>query len=295
MNRRKYAGTWTALITPFAADGSLDEEALRGLVRRQVENGVTGILPVGTTGESPTTDAHKEDPRIFEICVEEAAGRVMVMAGTGSNCTREAVEHTKYAKEAGADCCLVVCPYYNKPTQEGLKQHFLEIAKVGLPICVYNIKGRTAVNMSTDTLMELAEHELIVAVKEASGDLEQMREVVDRRPDDFTVLSGDDGLTLDLIRMGGDGVVSVTSNLVPDQMNEMVESALSGEMDRASEIGSELSDMFGKLFVETNPIPVKYCASRMGLCDLKYRLPMCEPGDEARVVLDEMLSNYNLV
>ncbi len=295
METRKYAGTWTALITPFKEDGSLDEATLRKLVKRQVENGVTGVLPVGTTGESPTTDAHKEDPRIFEICVEEAGDDAMVMAGTGSNCTSEAIAHTEYAKKAGADCCLVVCPYYNKPTQEGLRQHYLAIAEVGLPIVVYNIKGRTAINMATDTLMELAKHEMIVAVKEASGDLDQMKEVIERRPDDFTVLSGDDGLTLDLIKMGGDGVVSVASNIVPDKISEMVEYGLMGNMEEAEKINEHLADMFEKIFVETNPIPVKYCVHKMGLCELKYRLPMCEPGEEARKVLDEMLNNYNLI
>lgn len=294
MNRRNYAGTWTALITPFLVDGSVDEAALRGLVRRQIEGGVTGIVPLGTTGESPTTHADNEDRRIFEICVDEADGRIRVMAGTGSNCTAEAVHHTQLAKAAGADCCLVVCPYYNKPTQEGMRLHFLEVAKVGLPVIVYNIKGRTGVNMSTDTLMALAENEMIVGVKEASGDLEQMREVISRRPEDFTVLSGDDGLTLDLIKMGGDGVVSVASNLVPAKVVELVEDALAGRFDEALAVHQYLEGMFNDIFVETNPIPVKYASHLMGLCEAVYRLPLCPPGEQAKRVIEEMVETYNL-
>lgn len=291
--KRTYAGTWTALITPFKADGSLDEKALRAMVQRQIEGGVTGVLPVGTTGESPTT-THEEDKRIFEIVKEEAGSDVMVMAGTGSNCTKDAVKYTEAAKEVGVDLCLVVSPYYNKPTQEGLKQHFLAVAEVGLPVCVYNIKGRTGVNIETDTLMELAKHENIVAVKEASGDLDQMKEVVERRPNDFTVLSGDDGLTLDLIKMGGDGVVSVASNILPDKVSEMVEYALDGNEEEAGKINDHLSQMFEELFVETNPIPAKYVMHKMGLCELSYRLPMTPPGEKAVEVLDELMRTYNL-
>ncbi len=293
MENRKYAGTWTALITPFRADGSVDEAALRRLVQRQIEAGVTGVVPVGTTGESPTTSA-AEDARIFEIVVEEAAGRVMVMAGTGSNCTREAIEHTRAAKAAGADCCLVVSPYYNKPTQEGLRRHFLAVAEVGLPVIVYNIKGRTGVNIETETLMELAKHEMIVGVKEASGDLAQMQAVIDQRPADFTVLCGDDGLTLELIKMGGDGVVSVASNIVPDKVAEMVRLGLAGDFLEAEKIHAYLAKLFDDLFVETNPIPVKYLAARMGLCDEVWRLPMCEPSAKGKEVLERIITDYKL-
>ncbi|MFA6918077.1 MAG: 4-hydroxy-tetrahydrodipicolinate synthase [Candidatus Gracilibacteria bacterium] len=293
-NSRKYAGTWTALITPFTSDGKLDENALRKLVQRQIANGVTGIVPVGTTGESPTTTS-EEDYKIFQIVVEEAKGKVMVMAGSGSNCTEEAVEYTTNAKKAGADACLIVCPYYNKPTQEGLRLHYLEIAKVGIPIIVYNIKGRTGINMETSTLMELAKNPMIVGVKEASGDLNQMKDVIEKRPDNFTVLSGDDGLTLDLIKLGGDGVISVASNIEPAKVSEMVEYALKGNLEEAAKINDYLADMFKKLFIETNPIPVKYCAHKMGLCELNYRLPMCPPSKASMSVLDELLKNYNLV
>lgn len=305
MTKRKYAGTWTALITPFKKDGSIDEESLRKLARRQIENGVTGIVPVGTTGESPTTTM-EEDARIFEIVGEEirkARGEgfdVMMMAGTGSNCTRDAVKYTENAKKHGADCCLVVTPYYNKPTPKGLKLHFDAVADVGLPVIVYNIKGRCGINIDTDTLMEIAKHPNVVGVKEASGDLEQMKEVIGRRGeshagDGFTVLSGDDGMTLDLIRAGGDGVISVASNIVPDKISEMVEYALMGNFEEAGKIDEHFARMFKELFVEANPIPVKYAASKMGLCELVYRLPMCEPTREGAEVVEAMLRDYNLV
>lgn len=335
MTKRKYAGTWTALITPFkkdpskaGQDGSVDEDALRGLVRRQAEAGVTGVVPVGTTGESPTTTA-KEDERIFAIVVEEAkkiAGsggrKIMVMAGTGSNCTREAIEHTQAAKRAGADLCLVVSPYYNKPTPNGLKLHFKAVADLGLPVIVYNIKGRTGINIDTDTLMEIAAHPMIAGVKEASGDLAQMKEVLERREEleggaggrEFAVLCGDDGLTLELMKMrpegesvgedlnfsenarswGGDGVISVASNLIPAEVAKMVGLAAEGKFEEAGVLNGELTRLFKEIFVETNPIPVKYIASRMGLCELSYRLPMCEPSEKAEAVLEELMKAYGL-
>lgn len=295
MTKRKYAGTWTALITPFKQDESLDEEAYRAIIRKQAEGGVTGILPIGTTGESPTiTD--EESRRIFEIAVEEAqkyekeyGRKIMVMAGTGSNCTKHAVKNTRVAKEVGADLCLVVSPYYNKPTPEGMRQHFRAVADVGLPVIVYNIKGRTGINISTDLLMELAEHPRIVGVKEASGDIEQMKDVIRRRHDDFTVLSGDDGMTLNLIKAGGDGVISVASNIMPDKVSEMVEYALDGNMVEAEKLNNSLAELFKNIFVETNPVPVKYAMHRMGLCELVYRLPMCPPTEVSRKILDETL------
>ncbi len=294
MNQRAYAGAWTAIITPFRADGFIDESALRTLVRAQIAGGITGIVPSGTTGESPTTTA-EEDLRMIEIVVEEAAGKIKVMAGTGSNCTRDAVAYTTSAKKAGADCCLVVAPYYNKPTPEGLKRHYRAVADVGLPVVVYNIKSRTGINIDTDTLMEIAKHPGVVGVKEASGDIGQMKDVLARRPGDFTVLSGDDVMTLELMRNGGDGVVSVASNIVPGDISQLVRHALSGEWEQAAALNNKLSDMLTKLFIESNPIPVKYCASRMGLCELAFRLPMCEPTPASQTTLDAMLHQYGLV
>ncbi len=299
MSNAKYAGTWTAIVTPFKSDQSLDEDALRKIVQAQIAGGVTGVVPVGTTGESPTT-TFEEDCRIFEIVVDEArkaaaAGghKIMVMPGTGSNCTKDAVKYTEAAKKAGADCCLVVSPYYNKPTPMGLKLHYHAIAEVGLPVIVYNIKGRTGINIDTDTLMEIATHPMIVGVKEASGDLAQMKDVIARRK--LTVLCGDDGMTLDLIRAGGDGVISVASNIVPVGIRDMVEAARAGNFEEAEKINDSFADMFKKIFIETNPIPVKYCVSKMGLCEPVYRLPMCEPTVESRGILDKMLRDYNLI
>ena len=315
MTKRKYAGTWTAIITPFKKEGAVDEQALRKMVQRQIDNGVTGIVPVGTTGESPTTTID-EDARIFEVVVEETKKavvqgkpKVMVMAGAGSNSTREASEYIENAKKAGVDCCLIVSPYYNKPTQKGLRLHYLALAELGLPIIVYNIKGRTGVNIETDTLMELARHPLIMGVKEASGDMGQIKEVLRRRDDlendadlsiggvakEFTVLSGDDGLTLEVMRNGGDGVVSVAGNLVPKELSEMVELAGNGDFEGAARINEKFTRLFKDNFVETNPIPVKYIASRMGLCELGFRLPMCEPEEKTKEYLEETMKAYGLI
>ncbi|MBI5753519.1 4-hydroxy-tetrahydrodipicolinate synthase [Candidatus Peregrinibacteria bacterium] len=337
---RKYAGMWTAIVTPFSQAGGIDEEALRRMVKRQIAGGVSGIVPVGTTGESPTTTT-EEDARIFEIVVEEtrkafeknngssigeqtvadgARGqppkKVLVMAGAGSNSTHEATEYIKNAKKAGADCCLIVSPYYNKPTQKGLRLHYLALAKLGLPIIVYNIKGRTGVNIETDTLMEIARHPMIVGVKEASGDMGQIKEVLRRREElekdmsfggsvaggglqngakEFTVLSGDDGLTLEVMRNGGDGVVSVAGNLIPRELSEMVKMASTADFEGAAKVNEKFARLFKDIFVETNPIPVKYIASRMGLCGPAFRLPMCEPEEKTKAYLEETMKFYELI
>jgi 4-hydroxy-tetrahydrodipicolinate synthase len=306
--QRKYAGTWTAIVTPFKKDGGVDEEALRKMVQRQIAGGVTGIVPVGTTGESPTTTT-EEDARIFQIVVEEArkfeaAGgrKVFVMAGAGSNSTHEASEYIGNAKKAGVDCCLIVSPYYNKPTQKGLRLHYLALAELGLPIIVYNIKGRTGVNIETDTLMEIAKHPMIVGVKEASGDMVQIKDVLARRDvlekemnKQFTVLSGDDGLTIEVMKNGGDGVISVAGNLVPKELSEMVKMAAVADFEGAGKVNEKLARLFKDIFVETNPIPVKYIASRMGLCELAFRLPMCEPEDKTKDYLEETIKVYGLI
>jgi len=294
MREMPYAGAWTALITPFKADGSLDEDALRRLVNFQIDNGITGIVPLGTTGESPTMSP-QEDHRTIEIVVEETRGRVRVIAGTGSNCTREAVDYTQAAKVAGADACLVVAPYYNKPTPEGLKLHYKAIAEVGLPVIVYNIKSRCGINIETDTLMEMAKDPMIVGVKEASGNIEQMKEVIGRRPVDFTVLSGDDNMTFPLMQSGGDGIISVAANIIPSDVTELVRLAAIGAWKEAEKQNERLANLFRHMFIETNPIPLKYCAYRMGLCELSYRLPMCPPTEKSKEALDIMLDEYKLL
>ena len=261
MREMPYAGAWTALITPFKADGSLDEDALRRLVNFQIDNGITGIVPLGTTGESPTMSP-QEDHRTIEIVVEETRGRVRVIAGTGSNCTREAVDYTQAAKVAGADACLVVAPYYNKPTPEGLKLHYKAIAEVGLPVIVYNIKSRCGINIETDTLMEMAKDPMIVGVKEASGNIEQMKEVIGRRPVDFTVLSGDDNMTFPLMQSGGDGIISVAANIIPNDVAELVRLAATGAWKEAEKQNGRLANLFKHMFIETNPIPLKRSEER---------------------------------
>lgn len=294
LKQRPYAGAWSALITPFEESGHLDEHALRHLVNFQIEKGITGLVPLGTTGESPTMKV-AEDRRVIEIVVEEARGRVRVVAGTGSNSTQEAVDYTEAAKKLGVDACLVVTPYYNKPTPEGLKLHYKAVADVGLPVIVYNIKGRCGINIETDTLMEMAKHPMIVGVKEASGDIEQMKEVIKRRPVDFTVLSGDDNMTLPLMQSGGDGIISVAANIIPSDVAELVRLAATADWKEAEKQNGRLANLFKHMFIETNPIPLKYCAYRMGLCKLAYRLPMCPPTEKSREALDTMLDEYKLL
>lgn len=296
MARSKYAGTWTALITPFK-NGKIDWEAVAGLVEKQIEGNVTGILVIGTTGESPTL-TESEQKELISRVREMIDGRCMLMAGCGTNSTAKSVEKAREAAEAGAEVLLVVNPYYNKPTPEGLYQHFKAVAEATeLPVVLYNIKGRTGVNVDTDTLVRIVEAcPNVVGVKEASGDFEQMQEVIARRVrEDFVVLSGDDGITCKLIAAGGDGVVSVASNIVPGRVSEMVRLGLAGESEAAAVLDEELQRMFDELFTETNPIPVKYAAHKMGLCELEYRLPMCEPSARAAGVVDEMLTNYKQI
>ncbi|EKD92709.1 MAG: dihydrodipicolinate synthase [uncultured bacterium] len=286
-----FRGTFTALITPFTENG-IDENALRQLVDRQIQAGVEGLVPVGTTGESPTL-THEEQKRIFHIVVEEARGRVQVLAGTGSNCTAKTIEMTQAAKALSADGALIVCPYYNKPTPQGLLLHYRKIAEeTQFPIVIYNIKGRTGINMNTDTLLQLAENPHIVGVKEASGDAEQIRDVLERVPEDFSVLSGDDGLTVDVLRGGGDGVISVASNILPQEVGDMVRAGLAGNFEEAERLNVYLAPLFRDLFLETNPIPVKTMAALIGLCKPLYRLPLCPPLPETEDQLNQCLQRY---
>ncbi len=270
-------GTYTAIVTPFTLEEDVDWKSLEGLIEFNIANKITGIVPCGTTGESPTLD-YEEHDEVIRYAVEVVAGRVPVIAGTGSNGTREAIKCSRKAEESGADALLLVNPYYNKPTQEGLFRHFGAIAnQVGIPIVLYNIKGRTGVNLETDTLLRLIEnHKNIVAVKEASGDLGQIRDVIKRTPEDFYVFSGDDNLTMEVLRSGGDGVVSVASNAFPDEVSGVSRAWFRGDHSRAEELDSRLRVFYEKIFVETNPIPVKYILSEMGMCNEVYRLPMCE-------------------
>jgi 4-hydroxy-tetrahydrodipicolinate synthase len=288
-------GVFTAIVTPFTKDGTLDETTFRKLIDKQVAAGVAGIVPCGTTGESPTlsNDEHK---RVISICCEQVAGRCEIIAGTGSNSTDEAINMTKHAKEAGATATLQVLPYYNKPNQRGLYKHYEAIASaVELPIMVYNIKGRCAINMETSTLASLAKIDTIVAVKEASGSIHQVMDVVSQVPDDFSVLSGDDVLTLPLMACGGHGVVSVASNVIPGEMVALVNAGLNGDFASMKEMHYNLKEFFNKLFIETNPIPVKQIMALMGQIEAVYRLPICEATEESVAILKKLASDYKLV
>jgi len=287
-------GTFTAIVTPFKSDGSIDWNQLKKLVEYNIDGGVDGIVPMGTTGESPalSEEEHKE---VVKKTIKYADGRAKIIAGAGSNCTKIAVELTEFAKSAGADAVLSVNPYYNKPTQQGLFEHFSAVAEVGIPVVVYNIKGRTGVNVETKTLMKLAQNKNIVAVKEASGDLQQMMDVIAQKPDGFNVLSGDDNMTFPLICLGGDGIISVASNLVPDRISKMAKYALEGDIENAKKMHFELLPLFKAIFIETNPIPIKSCLAMKGLIDENYRLPMCKMQNENRIKLKAVLEKLNII
>jgi len=287
--RRTFQGSMVAMVTPFR-DGKVDEAKLRELVEFHVKHGTDGVVPCGTTGESPTL-SHAEHKRVVEIVIEAAAGRIPVIAGTGSNSTAEAIDMTVHAAKAGADAALLVSPYYNKPTQQGLYEHFRAIAQAapGLPLIVYNIQGRTAVNVETDTLKRLSEIPNIVGVKEASGSLDQMTSVVLACGPDFSVVSGDDSLTLPLMAVGGRGVISVVANILPKEVAELTHAALDGDWKRARELHWKLFPICRAMFVETNPIPVKEAMAMLGMIRAEWRLPMCPMSDANRERLRKVL------
>jgi 4-hydroxy-tetrahydrodipicolinate synthase len=293
--RPMFQGSIVALVTPFRG-GKVDEPTLKKLVEMHVAQGTDGIVPCGTTGESPTL-SHDEHKRVVEIVVEAAAGRLNVIAGTGSNATSEAIELTAHAKKAGATGALVVNPYYNKPTQEGLYRHFRAVADaVDLPILLYNIAGRTAINVETDTLVRIVKDcPNIVGVKEASGSLDQMTQVILACGPDFTVLSGDDNLTLPLMSVGGRGVISVIANIVPRETAEMTHAALAGDWKLARELHLKLFPLARAAFMETNPIPVKEAMGMMGMLDPEFRLPMCPMGSGNRERLRAILVQHGLL
>jgi len=276
-----FRGVHTALITPFTSTGAVDIGAFKRLVEYQIEAGIDGLVPCGTTGESSTL-THDEHDRVIALTVEYAAGRVPVIAGTGSNATVEAVQLSQHAEQSGVDAVLVVNPYYVKPTQKGLYLHFKAVAEsISIPCIVYNIEGRTGVNLENETLIKLMnEHPNIVGVKEASGCLEQMKNLIGLRRDQFVVLCGDDNMTVDLIEAGGNGVVSVAANLIPKQMKAMVHSALDGDLEKSRSIEEQLMPFFKACFVETNPIPIKTAMAMKKWCQESFRLPMCTIAEE---------------
>jgi 4-hydroxy-tetrahydrodipicolinate synthase len=273
----KFQGCGTAIVTPFRTDGSLDEHTLRALVRRQISEGINFLVPCGTTGENPTL-SRAEHLRVVEITVEEANHRVPVLAGAGGYNTAEVIELATEVRAMGADGILSVTPYYNKPTQEGVYRHFKAVAAAAnLPIIVYNIQGRTGVNIETATLKRLAEIDNIVGVKEASGNIAQIAAVINQMPSRFAVLSGDDVVTLPLIALGGQGVICTVSNEIPKQMTELTRRALNGDFAGAREILHKYLPLIEVNGIETNPIPVKAGMAIMGLLEPVWRLPMCPP------------------
>lgn len=268
-----FKGVYTALITPFQEDESVDFSAYRDLIHRQIDGGVDGIVPVGTTGESPTLTM-SEHKKVIEEAISAAAGRIQVIAGTGGNSTAEAVELTRFAKEAGADATLQVTPYYNKPTDEGLFRHFTAIADLGLPVVLYNVPGRTSRALTVELVVRLRAHPMIQTVKEAAGDAARVSEYL--RVCDIGVLSGDDSLTLPMMAAGGQGVISVASNVIPAEVSRMVHAALVGNWAQAREDHDRLFPLFEDLFLETNPIPVKAAVAWTQNRSPVYRLPLCE-------------------
>ena len=291
-----FKGAITAIVTPFLENEEIDESSLRNFINFQIENGIDGIVPCGTTGESPTLN-HEEHNRVIELTIDIANGRVPVIAGSGSNSTNHAIEMTKKALDLGANASLQVCPYYNKPTQEGLFRHFSAIANaVDIPLIIYNIQGRTGINLETATLARLAkEHSNIIAVKEASGNMPQMMDVINTLPKNFTVLCGDDNLTLPLMSLGGKGVISVASNIIPKEMHELTEFASNGDFQNAMRLHYQLLPLFKGIFIETNPIPIKAALAMKGLVKEVYRLPMCEMKQENKEKLKQILDNLKLL
>jgi len=290
-----FTGCGTALVTPFRQDFSLDEEALRRLVRRQVEAGINFLVPCGTTGESPTL-SNAEQKRVVEITIEEARGKVPVVAGAGGNDTAHVIKMAREFEAIGASGILSVSPYYNKPTQEGLYQHFKAIAAaVRLPIILYNIPGRTGVNIEPSTIKRLAEIENVAGVKEASGNISQMAVILDCVPERFSVLSGDDAITLPLLALGGRGLISVSSNEIPAEMTRIVKLALANDFAAAREIHRRYFRLMEANFIETNPGPVKAAMALMGLLEPVFRLPLVPPKPENLAKIRSALEAVGLV
>jgi len=290
-----FTGCGTAMVTPFRGNGSLDEATLRKLVRRQIEQGIDFLVPCGTTGESPTL-TREEHLRVVAITIEESAHKVPVLAGAGGNNTREVVELARECQKLGADGILSVTPYYNKATQEGLYRHYKAIAAaIQIPIILYSVQGRTGVNIEPSTVVRLAEIENIIGIKEASGNITQIAEVIDRVPHKFIVLSGDDAMTLPVISLGGRGVVSVVSNQIPGAMSELASLADRNDFDAARKLQHSYFALMQVNFIEANPIPVKWAMSVMGLLEPVYRLPMVEPSAANKQKIGQVLESTGLL
>ncbi len=296
MKSKLFRGTGVALITPFQKDGSVDDQKLRELVEFQVTNGTEAILPAGTTGESATL-SHAEHHHVMEIVLDQANHRVPVIVGAGSNSTREAISLTVHAKSIGADGVLSVAPYYNKPTQEGFYQHYAAISEsVDIPIIVYNVPSRTGSNINAETTLRMAEEiPNIYAVKEASGNVSQIMEILRARPIDFAVYSGDDQIAFIVVSLGGDGVISVIANQIPKMFGDMIRCCLAGDLEKARKLHYKLLPLMNANFIESNPIPVKAGLAMMGMIDEVYRLPLVSPTDATRAKLRKVLSELELL
>jgi 4-hydroxy-tetrahydrodipicolinate synthase len=281
-----FEGAYTAIVTPFNKNGSVDDGRLKALIETQIESGIDGIVPVGTTGESPTLD-YAEHEKVIELAVELCRHRIKVIAGAGANSTSEALQLTEYALKCGADATLQVTPYYNKPNQEGLFRHFSAVADLGLPVVLYNIPGRTGREIAAETVVRLAKHPKIVALKEAGGSVDRVSQILQLC--NTTILSGDDPLTLPMMSVGAKGVISVASNIIPSQVAQMVHSALKGQWEKAQEIHRKYYALFNGVFLDSNPIPVKAAMAMMGLIEEVYRLPLCPMAEPLKKKLAEIL------
>ncbi|MFA6171780.1 MAG: 4-hydroxy-tetrahydrodipicolinate synthase [Patescibacteria group bacterium] len=293
--RRKLRGAMVAIITPFN-NGSIDEEKLRQLIEFQIVNGTKAIIPCGTTGESATL-THEEHNRVIALTVEQVKGRIPVIAGTGSNDTAEAIRLTEKAKADGADAALLICPYYNKPTQEGLHQHFKKVAEtVDIPIFLYNIQGRTGINMEPATVVRLSELPNIIGIKEASGNLKQAADIISQCPEEFIVVSGEDYLTYPMLCIGGQGVISVVSNAAPRDMAALCQTYFDGKIEEARKMFYKLMPLCNALFYETNPAPVKAALAMMGkIASDELRLPLVQMSEVNRKRLEDALKDYGLI
>lgn len=290
-----FSGAYTAVVTPFDRDGRIDEEGLRENIKFQIAEGIDGIVPVGTTGESPTVTP-EEHEHIIDLAVEAAKGKVKVIAGTGSNSTEEAIHYTKYAKDAGADAVLLVSPYYNKPTPEGMYQHFKAIAKaVDIPQILYNVPGRTGKNLDAETTLRLSKEERIVGLKDASLDLEQVMRIIRGAPHDFCVLSGEDSWTYPMMALGAQGVISVASNVAPRAVADMVHEYAKGHIEKARQLHYKYLDLFKVIFVESSPGPIKAAMEMMGMAAGRPRLPLVEPTEESKAKIRKVLTQLGLV
>ncbi len=302
-----YAGCYTAIVTPFKKNSDVDYDGLRENIKFQIDNGIDGVVPCGTTGEAATLSM-EEHEKIIDTVVDEANGKIKVIAGTGSNNTAEAIELTRHAKDVGADACLLITPYYNKPTQEGIYQHYKKIAEtVDIPLIPYNIKSRTGVNIDADTIIRLSKIKGIIGIKEASGDLNQVSATISKLKTEgnknfnFILLSGDDALTLPIIALGGRGVISVVSNIIPKDVKTLTDYCLSGNFEGAREIHYKLLNLTKTMFIETNPAPVKYTMNvlkennKIGMNAGNLRLPLVEVSDASKGKIKDVLKEANMI